>query len=674
MRWAVNRSLHWAIVAVLLSLAGGGSRSTEAAAPAPPYKPTADELRSIRGKTGELAIVLKRLAGRKVDDALLADVEIYYKAAAWIVRYGDDEFFSKRYVPDTLAALDRGLARAKELSTGKPAWPAAQGQLVRAYRSRVDGSVQPYALTIPASYDGRTPVRLDLVLHGRAPAMNEVNFIAGHDSGKAAPPEQDYIKLEVFGRWNNAYRWAGETDVFEALASVQQRYRIDPRRIVLRGFSMGGAGAWHLGLHYPDRWAAVEAGAGFTDTHRYTKTEAFPPYQEAPLHIYDAVDYARNASDVPFVGYGGEIDAQLQATLNVRQRLVDEGFHFTADGLNWIGQDLGVIFLVGPKTGHKFHPDSKKQSDTFIEAALAKGRRPPQHIRFVTWTTRYNECFGLKIEALAQHYQQAELDAQRAADGSRLEISCKNVARLALGQQARAARISIDGSEVPIAGEGGAEADLVLEKTPQGWAVAKPAAGEAGTPLLRKTHGLQGPIDDALADSFLCVRGTGQPYQRQTQRYAEAALAALEHDFAKWMRGDVRVKDDTHVTEADIARYNLILFGDPGSNKLLARIAPRLPIRWTKEAITVGAQSYPAEKHVLVMIYPNPLNPQRYVVLGSGHTFGDKDFRGTNALLYPRLGDYAVLELGKTAAPADATVATAGLFGEHWELSGARSR
>ena len=501
--------------------------------------------------------------------------------------------------------------------------------------------------------------------------MNEVNFIAGHDSGKPAPPEQDGIKLEVYGRWNNAYRWAGETDVFEALASVQQRYRIDPRRIVLRGFSMGGAGAWHLGLHYPDRWAAVEAGAGFTDTHRYTKTEPFPPYQEAPLHVYDAVDYALNASDVPFVGYGGEVDAQLQATLNVRQRLVDEGFHFNPDGLNWIGQDLGVIFLVGPQTGHKFHPDSKKQSDAFIEAALAKGRRSPEHIRFVTWTTRYNECFGLKIEALEEHYRLAELDARRAADGSRLEISTKNVARLALGPLARAARLSVDGSEIPaVGGEGRAAADLVLEKTPQGWTVAQPAGDESQAPL-RKTHGLQGPIDDALAESFLCVRGTGRPYHPQTQAYAEAALAGLEHDFAKWMRGDVRVKEDVRVTAADIARCNLILFGDPASNKLLGRIAAKLPIRWTREAITVGSESYPAEKHVLAMIYPNPLNPRRYVVLDSGHTFGDKDFRGTNALLYPRLGDYAVLQLGQTAAPADATVATAGLFGEHWELSAA---
>jgi hypothetical protein len=65
------------------------------------------------------------------------------------------------------------------------------------------------------------------------------------------------------------------------------------------------------------------------------------------------------------------------------------------------------------------------------------------------------------------------------------------------------------------------------------------------------------------------------------------------------------------------------------------------------------------------MIFPNPLNPKRYVVINSGHTFKAADFQGTNALLYPRLGDYAVLKL----APADSLateVATAGLFDDFW--------
>ena len=184
--------------------------------------------------------------------------------------------------PTRCSALDHGLARAKELGTRRATWPRQKGLLVRAYRSQIDDSVQPYALAIPASYDGQRPARLDVVLHGRAMKQNEVNFIGRRDSGQAAPPELACIQLDVFGRGNNAFRWAGETDVFEAVASVRKRYKIDPRRIVLRGFSMGGAGAWHLGLHYPDRWAAVEAGAGFNDTKGFLKITEPCPFRRRP--------------------------------------------------------------------------------------------------------------------------------------------------------------------------------------------------------------------------------------------------------------------------------------------------------------------------------------------------------------------------------------------------------
>ena len=97
-------------------------------------------------------------------------------------------------------------------------------------------------------------------LHGFGPTLNEANFIAQRDNKNPAPAGQDYIRLEVFGRLNNSYRWCGETDVLEAMESVQARYTIDPERIVLRGFSMGGAGAWGMGLHHPDMWVAFEAG------------------------------------------------------------------------------------------------------------------------------------------------------------------------------------------------------------------------------------------------------------------------------------------------------------------------------------------------------------------------------------------------------------------------------
>jgi hypothetical protein len=679
--------------------------------PAPPYQPTDAEKQQIRAKADELAAVLKQLAAKKNDAALLADVEVYHKAADWILRYADEEFFAKRYVGDTLAALDRGLARAKDLSANKPSWPAQKGRLVRAYRSRVDGSVQPYGLIIPDSYDGKKPVRLDLVLHGRGGTLNEVSFIASHDAKPVAPASLpassgagrskaagkdagatnvDYITLEVFGRVNNAYRWAGETDVFEALASVQQRYKIDAKRIVLRGFSMGGAGAWHLGLHYPDKWAAVEAGAGFTDTKKYTggRLTDLKPWQETTLHIYDAEDYALNAFNVPWVAYAGEDDPAIRCTITMREALEREGFKFKPDGLNWLTSDLRTIFLIGPKTPHRWHPESKAASDKFINEAVATKRSEPDHVRFVTYTTRFNQCGWVTVDALEKHYERAEVEAkmrglplklQRVgetptggnfarvgrADSSDLTIKTKNVVRFTLSAHTESSTIAVDGQTFIFKRQPNRIPPSVFERENGRWQpVWKPDQ------TLRKRHGLQGPIDDAFMEPFLCVRPTGAPNHALASDGAKARLELCVKEFSKWMRGDVRLKDDAAITNDDIANHNLILFGDPASNRLLAQIVDKLPIRWTKASITVGGKTFSATDHVLVMIYPNPLNPRRYVVLNTGHTFGEKEFRGTNALLFPRLGDYAVLKLVKSpTGEVSEEVVLAGLFDDKWQVA-----
>ena len=121
-------------------------------------------------------------------------------------------------------------------------------------------------------------------------------------------------------------------------------------------------------------------------------------------------------------------------------------------------------------------------------------------------------------------------------------------------------------------------------------------------------------------------------------------------------------QDAASVTTDDIHSRNLVLFGDPATNSLIAKVAPKLPVKWTAQVIDLGGQIFDAKLHTLVMIYPNPLNQAKYVVLNSGHTMGQKEFMGTNALLYPRLGDYAVIE------NATGAVKLAGLFDESWRV------
>jgi hypothetical protein len=186
---------------------------------------------------------------------------------------------------------------------------------------------------------------------------------------------------------------------------------------------------------------------------------------------------------------------------------------------------------------------------------------------------------------------------------------------------------------------------------------------------LQKTAGSQGPIDDAFTGPFLCVRGTGKPWNPAPQRYAEADLKRFEEEWEKYLRGTLPVKDDVDVTDQDMATKNLILFGDPGSNSLLAQAMDDLPVRWTKEEIRLNGQSFRSADHVPALIYPSPLNASRYVVVNSGHTFHAPDFQGTNALLFPRLGDYAVLKLSGTEKdPLAVEVAASGLFDDYWRL------
>src|SRR5262249_44584682 len=134
---------------------------------------------------------------------------------------------------------------------------------------------------------------------------------------------------------------------------------------------------------------------------------------------------------------------------------------------------------------------------------------------------------------------------------------------------------------------------------------------------------------------------------------------------------ELPIKNDTDVTEEDVKRCNLILFGDPGSNRWIAKVAPQLPLRWTKDALEFRGEKYTAANHAPVLIQPNPLAKGRYVGLNSGHTFREKDLAPLTCWLSPRRGDWAVLKVGARtrddpSMPLEETVLRAGFFDEHW--------
>ena len=112
---------------------------------------------------------------------------------------------------------------------------------------------------------------------------------------------------------------------------------------------------------------------------------------------------------------------------------------------------------------------------------------------------------------------------------------------------------------------------------------------------LHKTHALQGPIDDAFLDPFLLVRPTGTPWNEAVNQQAMRAMARFDRLWGKYFRGHPFVKDDKDVTAADMEKYHVVLFGDPGSNRVMARMAAQLPVQWTRETRLDGRPELPGK-------------------------------------------------------------------------------
>lgn len=644
-------------------------------APPPTVKPDEDTLKQIDKLKDKLDRALQLFRRQGIHDPMLSDIEVYAKAAAWIAKHS--EFYHKDAGAWTIEALERGLLRAGQLLQAETPWYHQTGStVIHGYRSSLDDSIQPYAVTLPADYGKEMKKwRVEVVLHGRDSSLTEVKFLHQHNGDKPAPKDQDYVRLDIYGRGNVAYRWAGESDVAEAVEHfflVEQKMGrvnlLDGNRGVLRGFSMGGAGAWHLGLHHPDKWCVISPGAGFTTTHGYVKNlPRLRPEQEACLRIYDAVDYAENAFDVPVVAYGGAEDPQLQAARNIEERLKP--------------LDISMKLLVAPKLAHKFPPEWQKKMAEARSEFIEKGRPEyPKRIRFVTYTLKYPGCHWVSLDALQRHYERASIDAERGEDGFTLKTKNVRVLHLRLwpGASRQAVAVQIDGQRVealPYQPASDPHLYVYLARRGERWESVLPE--RLFTDRMRrvqKAPGLQGPIDDAFTLPFLCVRGTGQPWHDATEDYARASLERFRAEWSRYLRGELLIKDDAEVTPQDLAHKNLILFGDPSSNSLIAQVLDDLPFTWTKDKISWEGQDYAASEHVPVLIYPSPLSPTHYVVLNSGHTFHAADFQGTNALLYPRLGDYALLKLassknGDKKDPLAVEVQKAGLFDDFWKMT-----
>jgi len=168
-------------------------------------------------------------------------------------------------------------------------------------------------LYVPGAY-GNNPQQnwpLIVFLHGSGTRGNNLNLLKFEALPQILETKTDFPAIVLSPQLTNANAdnyWTNTQAVdslFILLDEIQQKYCVDPERIYLTGYSLGGAGTWGIGLNYPNRFAALVPVTGF-----YGNTASFG----VPDNICDL-------KDVPIWAFHGAQDRIVP--LRAEKMLVD---------------------------------------------------------------------------------------------------------------------------------------------------------------------------------------------------------------------------------------------------------------------------------------------------------------------------------------------------------------
>ena len=552
------------------------------------------------------------------------------------------------------------------LEAGGAPYAQRHGSFVRAYPSPLTGEFRPYALYVPEPSGDNLdqPRPLIVLLHSIYADERQLLFTLNRfrDLGAIVYQGAAYRQFDWSGI-SAAETWAGLDDVL-------RNYRVDPDRIYLMGHHVGGRGVWQLAMARPDFWAAAAPMFSGIDTlPPYPALRLYPDFYPQASNIlipppmntptpkpepitqplerrifeqYSLASQLENISRLPLRSAYGEDEANAAA-----ERLAMQ------DRLAQLGAPLATHYQPGAM--HGIAPNDV--SDPSFYTWLLSHRRPayPKKLTYIANGLRYNTAWWVRVDALTSPVDLGRISAAITAD--RIEVQTKGVSALSLLLDQRLSAvgtklsIAIDGQSPLLATVAAEPTWLGTQRDEQGhWAIASPAAGQ-------KRHGLSGPINDFQFERFIVVYGTGAD---ATQN---AAMEKLSKGFADWGHGAIfTCKADRDVTDADIRDAHLLVIGTPKTNLILAKAADRLPLRWLDHSIQLGNTTVEGPGASACVIYPNPLSPQRYMVVITA-----MDDAGYQIWSRRGLGDYALGNVTTDAGKAAFGIVAQGYFDNRWQ-------
>ncbi len=556
---------------------------------------------------------------------------------------------------------------------------------IRTFLSRIDGSVQAYAVTPPRpAPDGAKPRGLVLSLHGAGvDGRNQAHHYRPTDWATIVSP----TNRRPFGfDWEDWGRW----DALEALADAQKRFDTDPRLTVLTGHSMGGHGTWQLGVHFPDLFAAIGPSAGWRDFWSYAGAAE---WGEEAGPVERLMDRAVNGSRTTllernlekrgvYILHGDRDDnVPVSQARFMRQRLAEFHPNFT--------------YYERPGAGHWWgNPcmDWPPLMDFLKQNTPLPADRDVRQIDFRTVHPGISsKLHWITVEAQERNLAVSHVEARLDAGKRLFTLSTDNVRRLRIDLGELAApqlgaeeapptfalapsepvTVEIDGQtlgpiEWPETSSSNANAaptspGLRLHRTGDGWQ----SIGEV-SPRLKGPH-RAGAFKDAFRNHVKLVIGTRGTAAENAWAYAKARFDA--ETFAYRGNGAFKILRDVDLDPAQHPDHNLILYGNADTNAAWKLVIPDCPVTVRRGEVQIGERSLTGDDLGCLLIFPRAGSDLASVGVVAGT--GAAGQRLTHRLPYFVSGiaypDWTVIGTDLLEAGIEG-VRAAGFFAEDWTL------
>lgn len=123
-----------------------------------------------------------------------------------------------------------------------------------------------YLLFLPEGYRAHSGKEWPLILflHGSGERGTNIWLVAKHGPPEIVRQRADFPFVVVSPQCPKRQWWSNDS-LLALLNYVEANYNVDTNRVYLTGLSMGGFGAYRLGLAYPERFAAMAPISGGGD-------------------------------------------------------------------------------------------------------------------------------------------------------------------------------------------------------------------------------------------------------------------------------------------------------------------------------------------------------------------------------------------------------------------------